>query len=239
VRIIALTSNDYIHCLPPFCYLFNRHWPGRPQVEVVCYDQLPGELPANFEVISLGRQEDYTWSGGLLKYLETVPDELVLLLLEDYFLISPVDPATVAALARYVENEPSIGRLDLTADRLRFPYYSYREIGGVELVWAVKDKQIFNPAGGFRSRLFLMSFQASIWRKSFLTGHLNPTEDPWQAEREGTRRIVENGGDWQILGCGQPVLDYQIAIKAGKPGLWRTEKIPPHLLAELNEEGLL
>jgi len=56
---------------------------------------------------------------------------------------------------------------------------------------------------------YLVTHQPSIWRKSFLSECLIPSEDPWQNELKGTERIRGKGYDircadtyeWYISAC--------------------------------------
>ena len=81
MRAFVLTSDAYLHCLPPFCYLYNKAGLDKYPVVIAGYDAPVRPLPKNFAFHSIGRQEDYTWSSGLIALLDTIPDEHIVFML--------------------------------------------------------------------------------------------------------------------------------------------------------------
>jgi hypothetical protein len=221
--ITVLASNNYAHCLPPFAYLFNKFFPGQ-SVKIVRYDIRPRGLPGNFTNIAIGKQADYSWSGGLIKYLYGHLDDFILLMLEDYFLSQPVNVHAVRAAWGLMLENPQIAKIDLTDDRLKVDHADF-------------DNTFIQSAG---DAPFQTSVQAAIWRKDFLLQFLDPTETPWQFERRGTKRVIaarqagEFGG--LILGFKQPPMAYVNAVggEGNKPGEWDFKKIPGWMQRECN-----
>ena len=229
MRAVCLTSNSYIHCITPFAYLWNKFF-GLPVV-VAGYDVQPESLPANFSWLSIGAQADYTWSAGVLKLLDLLPDELFILVLEDYLLSTQVDMQAVTALAGIIQRRSDVVKIDLTDDRLKVGHTAYGRIGDVSLIRSADDAP------------YQMSVQAAIWRKSWLRAYLDPAEDAWQAEKFGTRRIVSARTQGRergvILGTTQPPMRYVNAIggEGTMPGTWARHRFPEWMLDEL--EGMM
>lgn len=229
MRAVCLTSNKYIHCVKPFAYLWDKFF-GLPCL-VAGYDVHPADLPHGFEFLSLGAQADYTWSGGVLRLLDLIPDEVFILVLEDYFLSEAVNVEAVAVLAEIMQRRGDVAKIDLTDDRLKVGHVSYGRCHDVGLIRSVDDAP------------FQMSVQAAIWRKDFMRAYLNPDEDAWRAEKIGTRRIVDarlQGRERRlILGARIPPLRYVNAIggEGTMPGTWARHRFPTWMLDEL--EGMM
>ena len=229
MEVIVPASNAYLHCLPPFAYLFNKFWGANQPVKVVRYEIRPRNLPGNFTNFAIGIQDDYTWSSGLIKYLQHHNGELVLLMLEDYFIDGQVGAKAIQSIWDFMRTEPGIAKVDLTGDRLKVPHTHLTEL----FVQSADDAP------------FQTSIQAAIWRKDFLLKFLDPTENPWQFERRGTKRAIKarQSGEFNglILGCKKPPLSYINAVggEGNNPGEWDLKKMPQWMVKELKGRGLM
>lgn len=234
MRTFVLTSDKYRHCLPAFAYLFNKTLGAQFPVVVVCYDKPEAELPENFTVHSLGAQRDYSFSGGLRAFLESVHDDVFLLMLEDYFLTDASELA-LRSLYDFMVARREVGRIDLTLDLRNRAHFPWRERvnGGQELVTAADDA------------LYQFSLQASLWRRAFLLRFLNDGEDPWRCEKNASKRIVAARAAGEdvplVLGVRVPALTYVNAVggQGKKPGAWDRAKFPAALWERLQTRGLL
>jgi len=188
-------------------------------------------MPGNFSNMAVGIQADYTWSSGLMKYLAFHEDELILLMLEDYFIDKPVNVELIGQLWQRMKHQPDIVKIDLTDDRLKVPHTNWNSQTALSLVKSDDNAP------------FQSSLQAAIWRKDFLMRFLNSDEDAWQFEKTGTKRIVnarqQGKFNGLILGCKEPPLSY-INAKGGEgthPHLWDFKKFPGWMRHEL--KGLI
>lgn len=231
LEVIVLTSNAYLQCLPPFAYLFNQFWGKEQAVKVVRYEVRPRNLPANFTNFAIGNQAEYTWSSGLLKYLEHHKGNLILLMLEDYFIDQTVNEIVMGWAWSYMLDHPEIAKIDLTNDRLKVAHTQYDKAMG--LIQSDPDTQ------------FQTSTQAAIWRVDYLKRFLDPDENPWQFERRGTKRVIRarEAGEFDglILGFKNPPLSYINAVggEGNNPGAWDRKKFPSWMWSELNGRGLV
>ena len=64
MNIYISTSNDYLHVLKPFSYLFNKFWSDEQKVFILGYEYPTFDLPNNFEFISMNSD-----SSSKLKFL--------------------------------------------------------------------------------------------------------------------------------------------------------------------------
>lgn len=230
MEILVPTSNNYIHCLKPFAYLFNKYWITRPNVTVLCYDVVPRDLPSNFSVLQIGKQEDYTWSAGLLRGLKLIQAEIFVLMLEDYFLDQPVNIKLVNKLYEHLINTHAVVKIDLTNDRTKLQYKKYSAI----------PNGILSDYGSH----YQTSIQAALWRKSFISKFLNPEEGPWEWEKRGTKRVIQarlQGEKLDILGTTAHPVHYVNAIggEGNHPHRWAKSRFPKWLWNSLIERGLV
>lgn len=231
IPVYILTSNKYIKCLPPFAYLFNKFWSPEQKVTVACYEETPQKLPDNFEVVSLGKQENYSWSDGLLKFLELMDDPIFLFSLEDYFLDRRVKVNTINELYNYLENKEEVKKIDLTNDRLKTPYGPWESWGKIQFVRSSNDA------------LYQMSVAAALWKREYMLEFTKPGENPWEFEKRGSRRVIKahQEKEFHILGTKEHPFHYINAIggQGRNTHKWDRKKFPNWLWGELQSKGLL
>ena len=231
MNVYILTSNNYVHCLPAFAYQFNLHWSAKCPVTVIHYDTRPPELPRNFSLHQNGKQ-DCSWSAGVLRWLKYLEDEHFILFLEDYLLSKPVNTGLVQQLIKLAERHPDIAKIDLTDDRIKHPH-SNTVIDDVPLVKA------------YRSAPFLTSLQAAIWRKDFLQAFLEESENPWNFEKKGTKRVQAaykaKTFSGKILGARRPPVSYINGVggAGNHPHVWDRKYFPDEMWNDLKARGLV
>ncbi|MDD5517857.1 MAG: hypothetical protein PHV98_00715 [Candidatus Omnitrophica bacterium] len=229
IKVVVLTSNDYVHCVPAFAYLFNKFWSPKQQVTIARYEIRPPKVADNFYRPCIGQQSHFTWSSGLLEFLKGYNSELILLMLEDYFLIEQVDTYTINELWQFMLDNPEVVKVDLSDDRLKYSHEDFL----IKLIKSDDDSE------------WQTSLQAAIWRVDFLKRFLNPAENAWQFEKEGTKRVIAarqaKGFDGLILGTKNPPMKYINAIggHGTNPGNYDFKKFPGWLKRELMEKRLI
>lgn len=231
MNVYVLTSNAYVHCLPAFAYQFNYHWSAKCPVTVIHYDSHPPELPRNFSLFDNGKQ-DCSWSAGVLRWLRYLPDTHFILFLEDYLLDKPVNTGLVEHCIRLAERHPDIAKIDLTDDRTQYSH-SNITLDSIPLVKAWKNAP------------FLTSLQAAIWRTDFLRAFLDDSENPWQFEKKGTKRVYaaykDGSFDGQILGCRHAAVSYVNGIggEGNHPHIWNRKYFSDEMWNDLVVRGLV
>lgn len=234
MRLVILTSDKTSWALRPFSWLFRKYWGEDQSVLVGGYSQPDSPLPTGFEFVSLGNFEDYPaqrWSDGAIKFMNLISDDLVLWMLDDYWLVRQADVEAVQILADYMMHHPEVARIDLTTDRLYAGnLQEHAPVARIDLV----SNALPVP--------YLFSTQAGIWRRKALLHFLRPGETPWETEINGTHRM--NDARACVLGTRQAPLRYLIAIQQGKLTLNGGYQIPRPLLLEsdlreMKEAGIL
>ncbi len=215
--------------LQTFAHLFNEYYSSMKDVFVVCESIPKFKLPHNFIMrpVSLDRRIDWPkdqWSDGLIKYLHTVKERYVLIMLDDYWLIRTVDISGIGTLLEYMVNNPKILRVDLTADR--------QFAGGAKYVESYGHYDLVHAPG----TPYQMSLMPGLWNKKLLLEILQPGEDPWQVEMEGTNRVNET--DMIVTGTQQQPLRIVNSLRNDRDWVDIQGIVEPHLTL-LKDKGFL
>src|SRR5512139_752482 len=161
VRVVLMTCERYSWCLHPFAHLFNVYWSSLQSVVIGGMRNPNIGLPDNFSFVcnSGCNYGPNKWSDSLIATLETIPDDIIVIMLEDYLICRTVDCAGVATLADYMRFNPDVIRLDLTTDRLYGGgMHDVCSYGHYDLIACPKDAP------------YEMSLQAGLWnRKNLLS----------------------------------------------------------------------
>ena len=127
-------------------------------------------------------------------------EEFIIMMLEDYWLMQPVDHVAIKLLTDYMrEHSDKLLRIDLTSDRCQHRRYTVHtlKIGEYELIQTSADSP------------YQMSFQAGIWNLRLMQEVLNPYENPWQAEINGSKRLALAGDRYTVFGTRNCPVRYQ------------------------------
>lgn len=225
IRVIVTTCDRYLKYVQPFAYLFNLFWSSLQPVDILGYKAPDFPLPPNFTFYSAGEDggQDH-WTDGIIKFLGSTDDELLVLLLDDYWLCRKADNSGVATLADYMYGRQNVLRLDLTADRL----YA----GNMRDVESYGHYDIVETPHGTP---YQMSLQAGIWRRNLLLDLLKPDMSPWAVELQ-----TQPPESMRVLGTRQSPLRYANVFKGGDPGnLLNLSQIPGEHVEYMKGRGWL
>ena len=217
--ITVFTNDNNLWLLQGFQYLFKKYWSPTQNVRVVGYAAPKNgvlSLPFSFVSIAKRNYPISEWSTGIIRSLEKFQEngeEFIIFMLEDYWLREPVDRETVKSLIEYIHKQPrNILRIDLTADRCqhrRFLTNHGRANNGSQLLRTSARAP------------YQVSFQAGIWNVDLLLHVLKPSENPWQAEIYGSRRIASHVGDkhYIVLGTRDYPVKYQPVYRSKRAAM--------------------
>lgn len=224
--IVVTTCNKTAWLLPGFAYLFTTFW-GEGQPVIVAGETKPvWPLPDGWRWWSYGKTwPAERWSNGLIRCLKELPDELVILLLDDYWLVRKPDVAGIETLAGLMIETPDILRLDLTDDR--------QYAGDAADVGYCERFDLVETPG---TSPYQMSIQAAIWRKDLLLSVLRPGWSPWDVELSGSPSLHERP-DCRAIGTRQRPVRYANMLRQGEWQAAEWEKIPPEQRAVIEGNG--
>ena len=231
MRIAVLTCDKYLWAARIAAHLLGKYWSPMLPVDLVGFTHPGWSLPASWRFCSMGRQEDYPaekWSNAVAQYLKSIDDDLVLLLLEDYWFCRRVDTEALRLLETYMSfNGRNVVRMDLATDLL------YAN-GMVDVgPWDRLDLIRGGPEGQYR-----ISLQASIWNRGLLLELLAPDESARLFELDGTTRL-KGRPELDVLGTRQSPLRYVIGIRHGEPSVDGSWQWPPKRLEAADVEEIV
>ena len=229
--VYVVTSDKYLPALRPFAYLLNKHWKPNPTVVVGGFTVPEFSLPRNFVFHSIGRFADYPvnkWSDALARFIIEMPNEVFVLMLEDYWVTRDVDTTAVRMLYDYMMQFEYVARLDLTGDRqFAGGATDYGKCGDIDLVYSDPDSP------------YHMSLMTALWRRNHLLKVLLPGETPWQIELDGTGRLAALRKDVIVLGTKSWPVRHTLALRGGDTSKLLLDELEAKDVAALRKAGLL
>jgi hypothetical protein len=195
VKVICVTCDLYSKLIPGFCSFMKEGWPERPwDLEIVAGTEQPWfeGLPYSFWYYG----PDKLWASNMLAYLRHTKAQIIVLLLDDYYLLEPVNNGLMVELVAMMQADESIGYINIRS-------WSDDLLDGIK--WEDWQKIADRPLVGEYDKAtagYLLSLQPGIWRTDFLANLLVEGENHWVTETEGTKRARRS--DKRMLGVIQP-----------------------------------
>lgn len=188
--ILCYTCDAYNWCLKPFLYLLDTYW--STDQPLVIGGTKPLYQATNVRWLNVESRTRERWSDGLIDSLSQIDDDIIALMLEDFFICRRVDNSAIDSLADYMRMNPDILKIDLTADRL----YSGRALdvgywGHCDLIETSWDTP------------YQWSLQAALWNRKHLLNNLRQELSPWDFELQD-KKLPK----LQVLGTRQWPLRY-------------------------------
>lgn len=94
MSVVVFTSNAYVDLLDGFAHFFNKYWGSHQDVNVIGFKPPKQKMPANFNFISAGKQEDYPakdFCGPFRPVVESLDTKTITYFLDDTYIISKVN----------------------------------------------------------------------------------------------------------------------------------------------------
>lgn len=228
-RVFLTTSNNYLPALRPMAWLMEKYWQPVPEVVVLGFDKLPEfDLLDNWTFVTLGKQEDYPfgkWSNAIIKALNKIEDEVILLMLEDMWPIRRVDVEALDILYRYMLQFEYVAKMDVCGDRLyAMGMQPYGHVNRLDLVKSM-------PGSPYH-----LSLMPGFWRREHLLNALIPDESPHQVELIGTQRLSHRQ-DVIVVGTRQWPLRITLALRGGDSGKLLLDELEQADISALRERG--
>ena len=227
-RVFLTTSDKYLPALKPMAWMMHKYWIPQPEVVVMGFAEPDFDLPPNWSFHSVGKQEDYPfdkWSNAFMKFMDEVPDEVFLLMLEDMWPIRKVDTEALDILWRYMLQFEYVAKMDLCGDRLYAGgMTSYGYVNRLDLVKSL-------PASEYH-----LSLMPGFWRKKHLLKGMVLNESPHNTEIWGSERLAACQ-DVIVLGTRQWPIRVCLALRGGNAGALLLDEIELSDVAEMRNLG--
>jgi len=167
VTVLVSSCDRYSEVWVPFCHGMSRYWPDCPWPLQFVTNSL--DAPCG-KTIKVGQDEG--WTKTIRKGLEKTESPIILFLLEDYWLVGPVDTAALIEFASIIQR----GGAD----------YILLNVGSTASKGIFTgDDRLYVFADDSRYRTAL---QASFWHVETLVSLLRNGENCWQFENAGSKR---------------------------------------------------
>lgn len=172
MKFFITSCNKSIFNLQGLAYLFNKFWTREQEVTVLCFDELPENLPDNFKVVSLGPQEKFgkVYTTPLIPIFSELEDgESFYFTLDDCWLFRPVNFDALDELLEYVPVADRIGLHNVytPSDMVRnWTSYEQRK-------WSVYKHPILKRKDNHHNKFFSMGyniFKKEYWMRQLLRG---------------------------------------------------------------------
>lgn len=229
--VVCITSDPYLWAIKPYAYLFDTFWNAdKPEVFVAGFTPPDFRIPEYFRFLSIDAAPYPTnrWSDALIATLKSIDNDLVLLMLEDYWLCREPDTECIDMLAYFMKENPNVLKIDLTSSHI----HRWDNAPEAEDLLSIGHYDIIKSPKLYPYR---MSLQSALWNRERLLNILQPGLTPWQIEMYygvpdeivlGTRQlplryanIVLKGKvmDYEVVHIPEP---YQSAVRKMIPGGW-------------------
>lgn len=176
MTILVSSCDKYAPLWDPFFSSLFKQWPSL----LTTNKQLPILLIANNKSYAQARvqmvniPQERSWSDNMLQALQLVNTKYVLLMLDDYWVINPVQEAEILNILRVMQQE-NIAMTQLAYNNPNFHY-------------GTKHAYLRNAIYTNKYAAYKTSLQVAIWDKQALQFLLKSGENPWQFENNGTTR---------------------------------------------------
>lgn len=192
MKIIVFTCDKYAHCIPIFYHFWKKNWPDCPYSLLIITGEQVIDLPddPNVSIIYQGPDQDY--ASNAKRFLSGFPDELCLLILDDFIIRSALTP--MIKQAERLCRRPDVGCVRINHLGL-LPDLPFDEPDG-------EGFGEFNRA----TIPYLLSLQAAIWKTRVFRELMKDGECAWLTELHGTERA--RGRPERFLCADNAILDY-------------------------------
>jgi hypothetical protein len=201
--VLVASCDSYKDLWDPFFRLMQIYWRDIPypvylNTETESFQS--SQYGLDVRVLNLEpkhKVKKVAWGGRMMSVLERIPEEYVLLMVEDFFIRDHVRTDLIEKIIDLMEADPTIASFQLSGTGSH-----------VDLPVLERGKLPFSyhliPKDGWRTH-----FRPTVWRKSILLKWLRPFESIWGFEAHGSKRAIR----WKYkekvyVVDAPPIIDY-------------------------------
>ena len=236
--VIVNSCDKYSDLWFPYFECFKRNWADCPY-DIILNTETKEYADCDLKIYVINTEKDELsdWSSRLLRCLKAVTTDIVLITLDDHFLLQPVDQSRLDKVVRCMIDDKTIASMSfLTQDR------NYKT---KEFIYGDGKWQRQNSSTPLR-----VNCQTALWRKDVLERLLCPGEDAWEFEGKGTERAIWDYHKYfRYIGKPEwpaPILDFAqhvyrgLRVYQGK-WLWKNGDLFDELgiTVDLNARGVI
>lgn len=163
--ILVSSCDKFNSAWNPFFILLKKYWPNCPYKLYLNTESLKYNNP---DVVTLNSLCD-SWSGRLIESLKKIDSDYIIFVLEDFFLMRPVQDHIISKIIKILEQDPTIAVV--------YP----KKITGFDMKDDVHPEWIRMDYN--KDVRYLVNCQFAVWNKIALLELLRPGLSPWDLER--------------------------------------------------------
>lgn len=173
ISIIIYSSDGYSDCWDPFFKLLQRYFPLDDSYEIILSTNLKDYSYPGLNIITMANGMDVPWSKRLQLSIERAKNELILLIGDDFFLLSKVDKILFDQQLDIINNNDAVDHIRLLYKPGKFNTEKSSIAGLDKIAKNTRYRFLYAP---------------SLWKKSVLQKYIFDNETPFMAEKMGTYR---------------------------------------------------
>lgn len=173
VSIIVSSCDKYSDAWYPYFELLKKYWPGHPE-NIYLITETQEYTHDGLNIVNVNCGNECSWSERLYTTLEMANTKYIIFSLEDYFLLDYVKDEMIEECIRWMEEDPSIVECRLHGS-------DYDGLVESEKYAPFRFADADTP--------YRLDTQVAIWNREALMSFIDLTENPWQFEGNGTKRI--------------------------------------------------
>lgn len=194
--VLISSCDRYQDLWKPFFTLFFKYWPDCPYLVYLSTNHGRYDDP-RVKIIAVG--DDTDWSSGFRVVMERIPHPYVIVFMEDFLFMKPVDTEKIERLITYMDKKKA-GYLRLVPSPVPdLPCTDNEEVGEIS-----------------KGSDYRLSLQAAIWDKNILIKLLLNGETAWELELKGTKRTNELDVPFLSVQNNPPIHYFCTAVVKGK-----------------------
>ena len=128
--------------------------------------------------ILTGKTDKTGFSDRFIKAIQQIPSKYIIYIQEDMWLKRPLELSTINELVKFMDetNADSV--------KLHSKLFYYNDYKVESSDYTIEDKNLLRQTSGY-----LLSHNATLWRKDYILKHQLGGEDPWKNETAGSERM--------------------------------------------------
>ena len=181
-----------------FLQLFHKYWSNCPYSLILVTDKIPEDYSQWEDHFDQVVQKDATWSEMLIKAIDQVNTQYVMLCMDDYLLCDQVVTADIESLLNKADQYHAASLLLTPNDfNVPIPYEQDKTLG----LYQYKSA-------------YSISTQVGIWNTQFLRRNIKKGWSAWDFERKGSLEICDNC--FQLMVALDYAFPYIEGVRKGK-----------------------
>ena len=196
VAILTPSCDKYAETWPAFFTFLFKHWPNVAQPMYLISNTKTYPDPRIHHILI---PKEKNWSDNMMQALEKIPEDYVMIILEDYMITGPVQEERLQELYNQMraENAAYLGLINVSND----PTIPHPTVPGLGYLSTDAD--------------YRNSLQICIWKKSVLKALLQSGENPWRFELYAVERTRTLKDPFMCV-TSNPPISYFGAIGKGR-----------------------